>query len=368
MFKFNELQSIHLEISTRCQASCPMCPRKYHGGVENTNLKIADWTYDEFVKVFNDQILNQINLVYFCGNFGDPIMNDDLIKMCQFVKDADKNISIRIHTNGGARSVKWWKDLYNALPPNHVVLFGIDGLEDTNHLYRIGVNYHVLMKNATTFINAGGIAEWVFIKFKHNEHQEFLAEARSKELGFERFTVKNTTRFIGEEKYSVLNKEGQVEYYIEPPSGNEVTFVTESMIRNYKTLLKETSVDCYVLKTKEIYIDAHKHVFPCCFLASAPYNSRPVNTSETELKSLIRTISNEVHNQYLEIIENFGGIENLSALNHTVNDIIDSDKWQTSWNNYWSNKKLITCGRVCGKTPSSKPKDQFVRRTSNDQL
>ena len=111
MFKFNELQSIHLEISTRCQASCPMCPRKYHGGVENTNLKIADWTYDEFVKVFNDQILNQINLVYFCGNFGDPIMNDDLIKMCQFIKDADKNISIRIHTNGGARRVKWRKEL-----------------------------------------------------------------------------------------------------------------------------------------------------------------------------------------------------------------------------------------------------------------
>jgi MoaA/NifB/PqqE/SkfB family radical SAM enzyme len=46
MFKFNELKTVHLEISTRCQASCPMCPRKYHGGVENPNLKLADWTYD----------------------------------------------------------------------------------------------------------------------------------------------------------------------------------------------------------------------------------------------------------------------------------------------------------------------------------
>ena len=40
MFKFNELKTVHLEISTRCQASCPMCPRNYHGGLENPNLKI----------------------------------------------------------------------------------------------------------------------------------------------------------------------------------------------------------------------------------------------------------------------------------------------------------------------------------------
>jgi MoaA/NifB/PqqE/SkfB family radical SAM enzyme len=366
MFKFNELQSIHLEISTRCQASCPMCPRKYHGGVENKNLKIADWTYEEFVTVFDQTLLNQITLLYFCGNFGDPIMNDDLIKMCEHVKKHKPSLSVRIHTNGGARSTQWWKNLYNALPSDHIVLFGIDGLEDTNHLYRAGVDYKTLMRNATTFIDAGGITEWVFIKFKHNEHQALHAETLSKELGFKRFTVKNTTRFIGEEKFSVLDKDGNVEYYIEPPSSNVVNFVSESMIRNYKSVLRETSVDCYVLKSKEIYIDAHKHVFPCCFLASTPYNYQPTNPPENELKSIIRTIYDEIYDQYVEIVENFGGIENLSALKHQVKDIIDSDKWQTSWNEYWNNKKLITCVRVCGKTDSSKPKDQFVKRINND--
>lgn len=366
MFKFSELQSIHLEISTRCQASCPMCPRKYHGGVENKNLKIADWTYEEFVTVFDQSLLDQITLLYFCGNFGDPIMNDDLIKMCEYVKKHKPSMSVRIHTNGGARSTQWWKNLYSALPLDHVVLFGIDGLEDTNHLYRAGVDYKTLMRNAATFIQAGGIAEWVFIKFKHNQHQESRAEILSKELGFKRFTVKNTTRFIGEEKFSVLDKDGNVEYYIEPPTSNVVNFVSESMIRNYKSLLKETIVDCYVLKTKEIYIDAHKHVFPCCFLASTPYNYRSDSSSDNDLKSIIHTISTESHDQYSELIENFGGIENLSALNHSVSNIINSDKWQTCWDEYWNNKKLITCVRVCGKTASSKPKDQFVKRITNE--
>ena len=60
MFTFSELKSIHLEISTRCQASCPMCPRKYHGGVTNPNLKIADWTIEEFKHIFTDELLNHI--------------------------------------------------------------------------------------------------------------------------------------------------------------------------------------------------------------------------------------------------------------------------------------------------------------------
>lgn len=39
MFNFQDLKQVHLEITTRCQASCPMCSRNYHGGLDNPNLK-----------------------------------------------------------------------------------------------------------------------------------------------------------------------------------------------------------------------------------------------------------------------------------------------------------------------------------------
>lgn len=365
MFHFNELKSIHVEITTRCQASCPMCPRKYHGGVENTNLKIADWTYSDFVGIFTPEVLEQLELVYFCGNFGDPIMNDDLIAMCQFIKDSAPHIHVRVHTNGGARKVEWWKQLYNALPENHMVYFGIDGLEDTNHLYRIGVKYESVIKNAKAFIDAGGKAEWVFIKFKHNEHQDLEAERRSKELGFSNFTMKNTTRFIGETKYSVLDSEGNVLYYIEPPSSNEVVFMSKEQINNYKALLNAVEIDCYVLKSKEVYIDAHKHVFPCCFLSSAPYHYQPTNPPEDDFKATIHSIHDRILAQYYELVESLGGIDNLYALNRSVKDIIDDSRWQSVWTDYWTTNKLITCARVCGKTDISKPKDQFVKRVNN---
>lgn len=366
MFQFNELKSIHLEITSRCQASCPMCPRTFHGGVENPNLVLNDWTYEDFTKIFTQEVYDQLEMIYFCGNFGDPIMNKDLVKMCGHIKEHKPNISVRIHTNGGARSTKWWTELYENLPENHLVYFGIDGLEDTNHLYRIGVNYDILMNNAQAFINAGGKAEWVFIKFKHNEHQASLCEEKSKEMGFVSFTMKNTTRFIGEDKYSVLDKDGNVEYYLEPPSTNEVVFISKEQIKNYKDYIKVSEIDCYVMKTKEIYIDANKHVFPCCFLSSAPYQYRPTVLPTDEHRLNVYNVHTKMLEQYHQLVESLGGIDNLNGTNRSIKDIINDDKWQTAWDTYWHTDKLITCVRVCGKTPTSKPKDQFVKRVRND--
>jgi MoaA/NifB/PqqE/SkfB family radical SAM enzyme len=362
MFNFNELKSVHLEISTRCQASCPMCPRNYHGGQENPNLKLADWSYLDFVKVFDHDTLAQLEGIYFCGNFGDPIMNDDLIPMCRHIKENAPHIVVRVHTNGGARKASWWQELRDSLPENHVVLFALDGLKDTHHLYRIGTKYETVIKNAQSFIEAGGIAEWVFIKFKHNEHQVDEAERRSKELGFQRFAVKNTVRFIGENKFSVLDKEGNVLYYLEPPTTSHVVLLDKSAIEKFRSEYKEADVNCYVVSTKEIYIDAHRNLFPCCFLASAPYNN-------PQSQPIVADIRKEIVDQYYELVESLGGIEQLDATKRSVKEIISDDRWQSVWKEYWGEKMLITCARTCGTTKNinfSKPKDQFVKRVSND--
>jgi hypothetical protein len=344
-----------------------MCPRKYHGGVVNENLALVDWTLEDFIKIFNRELLNQIRLVYFCGNFGDPVMNNDLIDMCQYIKDNAPNIELRIHTNGGARTSAWWKKLYRTLPENHVLFFALDGLEDTHHLYRIGTTYENVVKNAKTFIDEGGIAEWVFIKFKHNEHQVDEAEIRSKNLGFKRFTVKNTTRFVADKKYNVVDENNNTLYYLEPPTDNKVVFVNNDTIKNHDKILLGSEINCYVLEAKEIYIDAHKNVFPCCFLASTPYHYQPKNPPINELENHIRRFHNTLLEQYYNLVNSLGGIEKLSALNYSIKEIIDREEWQTVWEEYWTTKKLYTCARVCGKTSQnfSKPKDQFIKRVSN---
>lgn len=357
MFKFSELKQAHLEITNKCQASCPMCPRNFHGGMVNENLLLNDWTIENFISIFDTETLHQLDSIFFCGNFGDPIMNNDLIKMCQYIKDNKPSMTVRIHTNGGARNSKWWNELYHALPKEHVVIFALDGLEDTHHLYRIGTTYDNVIKNAGYFIEAGGIAEWVFIKFKHNEHQVAEAEIRASKHGFARFTIKNTIRFIGEPKFSVLDKEGNIEYYLEPPSTSNITLIDANAITKFRAEYKTTEIDCYAVKNHEIYIDAHYNLFPCCFLASAPYNP-------TKSNPIVSDIRDNMLNQYHELISSLGGLDKLNTTTHSIKSIIDSNEYQTVWEEYWTTNKLMTCARVCGKNKISKPNDQFEKRAS----
>ena len=350
MFNFDQLENIHLEITNRCQASCPMCSRNYHGGLENPLIKNQDWTINDFKHILNSEVLNQINGFYFCGNFGDPIINNDLAEMCSYATDVNPSLEIRIHTNGGARSKDWWKKLAKVLPNKHCVIFAIDGLADTHSLYRIGTDFNKVLENAKAFINAGGTAEWAFIKFKHNEHQQLACEAVATEHGFARFTCKDSARFVATNKFEVLDKKGQLEYYLEPPTGSNITLITQDVIDNYKDIVDASEIDCIVLKQKEIYITAQRNIMPCCFLASAPYNYIHPN-------DLAKDIRQKIKSQHSSLIADLG---NTNALNHSIKDVIDSNAWQTVWDKYWHAEKLITCARTCGVNKLSKPKDQFI--------
>jgi sulfatase maturation enzyme AslB (radical SAM superfamily) len=351
VFKFNQLESIHLEISNNCQASCPMCSRNHHGGLENPLIKVQDWTLEDFKTIINQDVLDQLKQLYFCGNFGDPLLNNDLIPMCEYVKN-NSSVSIRIHTNGSLRSTEWWKNLAKALPADHLVIFGIDGLEDTHDRYRIGTDYNKIIKNARAFIEAGGYAEWAYIVFEHNQHQVTAAKNVAADIGFKRFTTKNSSRFVGDTNFEVYDQEGNTVDILRPPKDTVIKFLDKTIIENYKEVVKNTEIDCYVLKTKEVYIDAYRNLMPCCFLAATPYNYSTVG-------SMIYDVRQHALQQYNELVRKLGTI---NTLKKPVKDIIDSHEYQTVWNEYWTTKKLITCARTCGKNELSKPVDQFIER------
>lgn len=350
MFTFSQLENIHLEITNRCQASCPMCSRNFHGGLENPLIENNDWTITDFKQILTTEVLQQIKGFYLCGNFGDPIINNDLIDMCSYSRDVKPNLNIRLHTNGGARSTDWWKRLAKAMPQNHNVIFAIDGLADTHSLYRVGTDFNKVLENAKAFISAGGTAEWAFIKFKHNEHQLIACEALAKEHGFTRFTYKDSARFVATEQFPVYDSDGNTVRYLEPPTGSNINLITQDVIDNYKDIVDASEIDCYVKHTKEIYIDAYKKIMPCCFLASIPYNYAATNDAT-------KSIRLEIEQQYKDLINDLG---NTNALEKSIQDVLGSSAWQTVWNKYWGKEKLITCARTCGVNKLSKPKDQFI--------
>lgn len=357
MFSYRELGAAHLEITNRCQASCPMCTRNYHGGLPNPNIKNNDWTIDDYKSIFPPELLKQLFSISFCGNFGDPIINDDLIGMMKYSVENNPNIEIQIHTNGGARKTEWWIELAKSLPKKHAVHFSIDGLEDTHHIYRIGTTYDTVIRNARAFIEAGGNAKWVFLKFKHNEHQTEEARNRAKQFGFESFILKNTTRFVGSDKFEVYDKEGNTVYHLEPASDTKLKFIDKNVIENYKLWLDNSEIDCYVKKIKQIYIDANRHVYPCCYLGATSY----VHYKEDEL---LKPIRDDVRRQMKNLISEFGTLDDIDATKQGLEKILNSKTWLNVWEKYWNIDKLIVCARTCGQVKNaenfSKPKDQFI--------
>ena len=158
----DKIERLHIEWTSYCNARCPQCAR-----TDNASLPLEMISMDSFKEWFTPELIKNVQYMYSCGNYGDPIAHPHCADFVDwFVDNGCSNVSL--HTNGGARDTDFWKQLGER---KIRVVFGIDGLEDTNHIYRVGVNWNKLISNVKTFINAGGQAEWAFLIFQHNEHQ-----------------------------------------------------------------------------------------------------------------------------------------------------------------------------------------------------
>lgn len=254
---------IDLETTTRCNAACPMCFRNLSGDRVNPNLQITDFDID-----WLDNIDLPLRTVSLCGNYGDPIISKNLHDIVEKVlsKKFVEGKKIIIMTNGGARTTEWWKELAKIMSNGDKcrVIFGIDGLEDTNHLYRRNVEWHKLMDNVKAFIGAGGRAQWKMLLFKHNQHQVEEAKQKSIDMGFTFFETIITNRFKNVKQksiYPVYDKLGEHIYDLEEAKIADTDFTPRKKAR--KEQVWSGKVNCYANKLNSIYMAADGRVYPC---------------------------------------------------------------------------------------------------------
>jgi MoaA/NifB/PqqE/SkfB family radical SAM enzyme len=258
MYNFKDIRDVHLELTTKCQARCPMCPRRINGGPINPLIEITDIGLDTFKKWFPIDFVRQLDSLFMCGNYGDPIMSQDCALILDYLKTTNPRIRLSMHTNGSARDTAFWKELARL---EVRVVFGIDGLEDTHALYRIGTVFDKIIDNAYDFIQAGGHAEWHMLVFQHNEHQIDECHRLSQQLGFKHFQIKHTTRFV-DGKFHVLNDQGKTINILYP------TEKSKQMTGKVTQYLNDVSptIQCKAQKYKQIYVSADGTVSPCCWL------------------------------------------------------------------------------------------------------
>jgi MoaA/NifB/PqqE/SkfB family radical SAM enzyme len=268
MYTVDEITHLHLEISSKCNAACPLCPRNFHGYPYNDGYIEHDMTLIEAKKIFNTKFIKQLKIVYINGNFGDMVMNPDTVSIIEYFKKSNDNLIIKISTNGGARDQKFWQALAKL---DVIIHFCIDGLEDTHSLYRQNTLYSTVIKNAKIFIEAGGHAVWKMIKFDHNLSQHSSANDIAKKLGFKEFLLKNSERTTS----PVFNKDKKLTHVI-----GKTEIVDFDYLYNLRTKVevlleditpkKDVTIKCSVKEKKSVYVSSTGDMYPCCWTGFNP--------------------------------------------------------------------------------------------------
>jgi len=269
------ITSLHIELTDKCQASCPMCARNIQGGPPRPFVGNHEIYLDDFINWFPIDWLKNLNNFYACGNYGDPIIAKDCLEIFEYVRSVNPTTKLSIHTNGSARSVDWWQKLANILGANQEVVFGIDGFSESHNLYRRGTNWYKIIQNAISFISAGGIATIDCLVFKHNQHELDEFKRTMLDYGFKKVNFKSTKRFYDMEKFPVLDKNLQHEYYLEPANitpYKKISIIKLNEINNnieiWHNIVKNSNINPKCVNESSIYVDARGIVTPCCWIGS----------------------------------------------------------------------------------------------------
>ena len=290
MLKLKNIRRAHVELTTRCNARCPMCMRNYRGYDFNSGYPVTELRLEDFKKIFSPNVLKQLQHppfpndgfphvrqstygISFNGNLGDFALAKDGAEIVKYI--VDHGVEVYISTNGSQRSPDWWAQL--ALPDVRIG-FALDGLADTHHLYRQDTDWHKVIENAKAFIAAGGYALWRFVPFDHNRHQEQACKDLAKELGFAKFI----NIYDGRDSGPVFNRDGTFSHQIGQQPSNARIPVLKDLLDDHVAWIhvdkgmhsdKDKPVlelSCVHKRNKEIYVAADGSVYPCCFLGFYP--------------------------------------------------------------------------------------------------
>jgi len=328
---------LQFELSSMCNALCLGCVRTDSNSFNEKKYVIPDKQYIEFEtfkKILQAPEFATVEELEFCGTIDDPLMHPEFLEFLDFASTV-KKYNIIIHTNASLRSKSYWKKLAEVLLKNdrHVVKFSIDGMEDTNHIYRQNTTWSKIMENAQAFINAGGNGGWQFLIFPWNEHQLMDAKALSVKMGFNEFmsrhdrSVATSLGLQQIQKIKITN--------VERKTG-------KSSIESTNRALHDSvnnSIECNNQNKKMYFISFDSKLWPCCFLHNGFMN---MDRGRAEI------LKQRLYDVYKDDTWNdirLHGIEEILSHEFYTNDLVES--WDSTIHGINKTDRIHRCTEVC---------------------
>ena len=288
------MASFHIEPTSKCTLECPLCDRT--------------WFYETFKKrnlheINIDHLVNFVGVnadIDMCGNNGDPIYHSKFHELCKRLKD--NNCKITIITNGSGKTKAWWEKLNKILDKDDKLIFSIDGLEDTNHIYRKNAKWESIISAIEVFAERECKLHWKYIVFKHNQHQIKDAKLLSIKLKFDHFRLEHSDRWLG--KKELMPDREFVDNYHEH---QKAVLIDNKYESDMSPLCLKNKVP-----NDTLYIDSEGDFYPCCWMGTYRYRYKSVFSPKQKLFN----IKDNTLNQILE--------------NHSIKEFFASTKQFTS--------------------------------------
>lgn len=339
MLFYNTVREIDIEHSSVCNAACPQCTRELKPG--DYSWFNQTWLDNDFYEnCIPQKIYDNLETIFFSGMVGDPCAAPNFLEVCKIIKRKAPHINIKISTNGGMKNSEWWRELASILSKGSWVRFAIDGLEDTNEIYRVGVKWHKTIENAKAFIDAGGEAEWQWIAFKHNEHQIDEARKLSQDIGFDRFIVRRSHKFLldalFEMNYTIKGikiQQPDQEQYVHP------LILQKKKNYNLQEALKisnSSEISCDAQKRKAAYISAEGFLLPCVYTATCIHLYK----------------HKDLGDGWKELWEKYGE-DKINLYNNEWDEIVKGKFFyeiSQGWLREYSSGRLAACGLFCSQS------------------
>ena len=166
---------INLDITNRCPLECPACMRQ-GSWYDKIRYKYKEMSISELLT-----IIKTFYYIEFCGQQSDPLAHPDILEFIFLCRGR----KLDIHTATSHKSKEFYKEAFEMSGKNTTWIFGLDGLPEESHKYRINQNGVHLFEMMKMGVSMGVNICWQYIVFNYNQDHISVAEDMSEKEGIE---------------------------------------------------------------------------------------------------------------------------------------------------------------------------------------
>ena len=274
----NEILDIELELTTYCNADCPLCYRNYKTFKEHYPKTISRDL--ETIKKDINKFPN-LNFIKLVGSISEPTLYRNFFELVKFIKS--KHIRIEICTNGDTHNENngiWWFELGELLGEEDSIFFSICGsTQELHEVYRIGTNLDNIKRNASQLRKAKKIDYAQCIRFEYNSNN-FDSDNFLKSLS-EFSNIYMTETYLKKDQSNYTNQKNLDKLLPNLKKQQDYIKVEKYATKLYKNKINQGN-DCMAFNEKSLQIDINGKIYPCYLFLEAS-NGKTWNKNWNEI-------------------------------------------------------------------------------------